>query len=374
MKAYVWGLDLVRFAAALMVVMFHFSWQQSNPQIGFDAGWIGVEIFFVISGFVIMGSAADATPIEFAERRIARLYPAAIACALLNLSVLLPFGYLAEAYGLHVREGIVEFVSSVLLFGRVFQVSALWTIPVELAFYSLVMFILIAGDIRRVTMLSALLIGWSALYLIPSALSVYGLSSFYVGPLGFASQLTLVGHGCFFGVGILIWKVFNRRTSAVESVVLAAGILLCCVEILVRSARLLPDYDFPVRLSAMAGSALAAFSISIVVIWGAGRINNRITLPPLLSLSFRKLGLMTYPLYLTHEAVGGVTYGFFRQMGYGQGPAFLAGLGMSLAASLVIVSAVEPSLRRWLMGMLHPSLERLTSSGSFGGALGTFRS
>jgi exopolysaccharide production protein ExoZ len=68
---YVWGLDLIRFAAALMVVVFHFSWQQPDPQVSFSPGWVGVEIFFVISGFVIMGSACKATPVEFLERRFA---------------------------------------------------------------------------------------------------------------------------------------------------------------------------------------------------------------------------------------------------------------------------------------------------------------
>ena len=44
---YVWGLDLIRFAAALMVVVFHFSWQHPDPQVFFNPGWVGVEIFFV---------------------------------------------------------------------------------------------------------------------------------------------------------------------------------------------------------------------------------------------------------------------------------------------------------------------------------------
>jgi exopolysaccharide production protein ExoZ len=64
---YIWGLDLIRFAAALMVVVFHFSWQQPAPQVFFDPGWVGVEIFFVISGFVIMGSAARLRPLNFSK-------------------------------------------------------------------------------------------------------------------------------------------------------------------------------------------------------------------------------------------------------------------------------------------------------------------
>ena len=49
-------------------------------------GWIGVQIFFVISGIVIANSAQSATPFRFAVSRFLRLYPAAwIAAAIICL-------------------------------------------------------------------------------------------------------------------------------------------------------------------------------------------------------------------------------------------------------------------------------------------------
>jgi hypothetical protein len=74
-KTYYGGLDLIRFAAAAMVLVFHVCfWSWANPGSSSFAlsgnvlqlpsvgsitwsGWIGVEIFFVISGFVIVQSA-----------------------------------------------------------------------------------------------------------------------------------------------------------------------------------------------------------------------------------------------------------------------------------------------------------------------------
>ena len=44
-------------------------------------GWIGVEIFFVISGYVIASSAEGAAPRTFLRRRAQRLLPAAWVCA-----------------------------------------------------------------------------------------------------------------------------------------------------------------------------------------------------------------------------------------------------------------------------------------------------
>ena len=44
-------------------------------------GWVGVEVFFVISGFVIANSASKTSPIEFLISRALRLYPAVWVCS-----------------------------------------------------------------------------------------------------------------------------------------------------------------------------------------------------------------------------------------------------------------------------------------------------
>jgi hypothetical protein len=121
--SYVWGLDLIRFAAAVMVIFFHLSWKSQNPDIAFAAGWVGVEIFFVLSGFVIMGSASGANVATFARKRFARLYPAAIACAVINLAVLVPFSDLANRHGLAVSAMPSTFIASLVLIKNPFLVA-----------------------------------------------------------------------------------------------------------------------------------------------------------------------------------------------------------------------------------------------------------
>src|SRR5690554_5644422 len=77
-------LDLLRFGAALAVVLFHLvetsAW---GTRFAFPAlsgvtmfGVYGVRLFFVISGFVILMSAWGHSPGRFVISRIARLYPA----------------------------------------------------------------------------------------------------------------------------------------------------------------------------------------------------------------------------------------------------------------------------------------------------------
>ena len=72
------GLDGLRAVAVVLVVVFHFY------EIYMPAGFIGVDMFFAISGFLITGILLKAentgisAVVDFFWRRIARLYPALV--------------------------------------------------------------------------------------------------------------------------------------------------------------------------------------------------------------------------------------------------------------------------------------------------------
>jgi exopolysaccharide production protein ExoZ len=70
-RPYYYGVDLIRFFAAIAVLIFHLGYlNQSGIEYRLVwplawQGWVGVEIFFVVSGLVIANSAAAASPIGF---------------------------------------------------------------------------------------------------------------------------------------------------------------------------------------------------------------------------------------------------------------------------------------------------------------------
>ena len=84
-----YSLDLLRFLAALMVVLYHFSYRGhiggftefSLPEIGgwSKYGFLGVDLFFIISGFVIAWSADKHSLERFIGSRFLRLYPGFLA-------------------------------------------------------------------------------------------------------------------------------------------------------------------------------------------------------------------------------------------------------------------------------------------------------
>lgn len=78
------SLTSLRFFAALFVLIHHtrHMWHHSmvTDRIG-QIGWLGVSLFFVLSGFVLMWTFNSAMPAaDFIARRLARIYPLHLFC------------------------------------------------------------------------------------------------------------------------------------------------------------------------------------------------------------------------------------------------------------------------------------------------------
>ncbi len=74
-----YGIDAARFIAALAVWAFH----RNHATYGY----LGVPVFFAISGFVISNSRTGRTVPDFLAARTARLYPGFVLCLVLTLAV-----------------------------------------------------------------------------------------------------------------------------------------------------------------------------------------------------------------------------------------------------------------------------------------------
>src|SRR5262249_17939386 len=94
-------LDLLRFVAAFSVLLFHYTFRGtaaldhvsdlSYPWLApvTKDGYLGVDLFFLISGFVILMSASSGSKRQFGVSRIVRLYPAYWVCCTATFLVLL---------------------------------------------------------------------------------------------------------------------------------------------------------------------------------------------------------------------------------------------------------------------------------------------
>ncbi len=340
------GLDAVRFLAALGVGVFHLSWRYP-PLAGLPpVGWIGVQIFFVLSGFVIAGSTEGATAASFARKRFLRLYPTAWLCTALGLVAILALGRPGDAIGIYDAFGTREVVSSVLLVGNTFIASAYWTLPIELAFYGLVFLLLLTGRPVNLGILARGLVVWSGVYMLAYLAWTLDLAAIPWIELDYGKRnMTLLRHGHYFALGILLFLAFSGRGMRRDRGWIGLAVAIALVEIGCRAGEIAGKAASHVTVPvifALATLIWVGFCLSMVA---AIRYNDRMPTGRGWRRWLRTLGLMSYPFYLLHESVGGSAMAWLVLHGVAPVPALASGLAVSGLASYLVADLAEPPLR-----------------------------
>ncbi|MET0338438.1 MAG: acyltransferase, partial [Caulobacter sp.] len=236
------GIDLLRFAAALSVLVYHLGHRAWAPPIEEaqirrmipDApaypelepvawlGWVGVEIFFVISGYVIASSAERASPFAFARSRALRLAPAIWVCSTITLgAVALVTGPDSETLKLYARTLALPFFPKAPWIDSVY-----WTLIVELVFYAMIFALLLMDAVRKIGAFAMTLGMVSSTMWFAHA---GGLLSGFVD--SWAAHLSLLRHGCFFAAGVLLWLLIVKRVTGLRLAVLLICVTACLLEI-----------------------------------------------------------------------------------------------------------------------------------------------
>lgn len=356
------GIDLLRFAAAFMVMAFHLGFwgcaaphSRTNSLVGVHAcssglapftstGWVGVEIFFAISGFVIAWSAQGQSALSFARRRFLRLTPAAWICATITTGVALAFSH-AEPV-----ELTRAYLRTLVFFPTAPWVDdAYWTLGVEFAFYAVIAVVLACGCSHRLPLVVAAIGGASASFWILRAVAgasgPSGLSSVLDAVAGSRySELALLQHGCFFCLGAILCDAVGGRLP--RSVLFALALYSSVggvLEIAASAARKAAITGYSLSVAA----PIAIWALGMVVIAASIRLATQPQRPPFLAWA-RRMGLMTYPLYLVHTLVGSVAIAALIRGGASGALALALAMSLSVALAFVVSDTLEPALRKAL--------------------------
>lgn len=335
-------LDGVRLIAALMVVSWHFVageaasvWDADTGELfgpihylaGF--GWLGVELFFLISGFVICMSSWGRSLSQFAISRITRLYPAYWVAILVTTAVvsLLPL----------VKKPLptVDILVNLTMMQGLLNVPhvdwSYWTLAVEIQFYLIFAIVVAFGVTYR--RLVTLCLAWSLVAIIAA---------------GFANtQLNMVlavNYTPFFVAGVAFFLIHRFGST----LVLWGIVALSWVIGLVRIKADLWWNGAPYRPVAI---ILTLFFILMALI--ALHVFDRIDWRWLTTA-----GTLTYPLYLLHQYIGLTII----KLVHGYGPAWLLLIGVVLFLLLVswlMYRLVERPIARLLRRHLQRSVDRM---------------
>lgn len=365
--AYVFGLDAIRFSCALIVALFHFTWKFPNEAHIMSFGWVGVQVFFVISGVVIANSATASTPYRFARSRFLRLYPAAWIAAILCFSILLivPQPHYASL-GIGVIPQLGALARSLLLAGDYAIASSYWTLPIEIAFYSVIFLAMLSGkcrlrEVARILACISTAYIVTLAYLLASKLSLGWLDLEY----GMKNML-LLRHGVFFSIGIYLWMVaYRRNLQAIDWILMVLSLGAAALEITCRSAQIINIYavgdKYSLSAAQVAWYALGVFLTFVLFIYHSLVNSERWTLSPATGACVRALGLVTYPFYLTHEIIGGAILYYLSNNGLARSASLCLAILGALSIAYLIAAYGEPRLRDTIVQLFRAAKAFVTA-------------
>jgi peptidoglycan/LPS O-acetylase OafA/YrhL len=319
-------LDGLRAVAALSVVGFHYTARYDAALVHvqplpFSLAWghLGVELFFIISGFVILMTVDRArSPADFVFSRASRLFPtywvAVLLTALTLRAVQMP-GYERSAFDIAVNLTMVP-----NQFGVASIDGAYWSLGIELMFYAWVLLLWRLGALRRPALAIAAACAVSLAANLSEQLGLRWPSAI--------KTLWMTQWSPWFALGAALYAHHSRGVPArvtlglVALAVLAIG---CGGQPLV--------------------AALAV--IACLLVHGAARGS----LPILGIRPLVAIGRVSYPLYLVHQALGWWVIVSLQQAGVPALGSILIAVSLAIGAAFLLNRAVEEpvmaALRAW---------------------------
>ncbi len=323
-------LDALRGIAAVMVMLFHYTWHGSAvlPELkliphGVSWGGYGVALFFAISGFVIfMTLERTHNAADFLASRFARLFPAYWIAVILTTVGLTTLGMPKL-----VQPTEIVLANMTMLHGFAYLPSVdgvYWSLEAELAFYACMLALWRMGWLERI---EAILLGWISLKLLwwdlPSMPTLLG-------------EVLVQRFIPWFALGMSAYRVHCGARRWVQQLpVLLLGMFSAGVT------------------EGAADGAVYALVTAIFVALIAGRL-TWLNQPVILWL-----GAISYPLYLVHQNLG-----YAAMLGLqSKGIPVWAALVCTLAAALALAHGIhvlveKPSLiaiRSWWKNRSTPA-------------------
>lgn len=360
-------IELMRFACALAVMGYHYGvafWMLPGvhpaqllaglhylPRAAsaLQFGWLGVEVFFVISGLVIVRSALCGSALAFLKRRALRLLPAAWVCATISLVLIGGVGGLDQALLAGWGRAVLFWPVGTPIDG------SYWTLGIELAFY-LAVAVCIAGGAGpdRIEHL-AIAIGLVSL--------LFWIGCTMGGSAGAAlmeareTNLLLLRHGCLFAVGALIARCQADGIGPLRVAAIAATLAGSATEIAVHAIQTANDTGLPRAI----GLACVLFVAAAAMLAGAERAQAGLTrwIRPEVA---RALGMITYPLYLVHQDAGAALSAVLIRSGVAPALALIVTGATMLVIAMLVAHRAEPWLRGRLVALLSGSRARRPDS------------
>jgi len=273
-------LDVLRGLAALGVLSYHYTTRYtelfspaSPPLFKFPLGMYGVQLFFMISGFVIfMTLGKTKRPLDFIVSRFSRLYPCYWVAIILTFTVIrilhLP-GREASLTDAGINFSMLQDWWSVRSVDGVY-----WTLPIELSFYILMFVFFLTKNLKYIEI-------WGLAWLIFMVWSSRLLWIVHWHAPGWLKISELLNYGHLFFAGILFYNLKTQGNAWYRH----AGLVLCLV------------VQYMIRVDNIGPMVVGVFFL-IFYLFVLGKLSWIVNKPMIY------LGTISYSGYLIHQNIG----------------------------------------------------------------------
>lgn len=320
-------LDALRGVAALSVVGFHYTTRfmdlygtASTPSLSLPHGHYGVNLFFIISGFVIfMTLERTKSPMDFVVSRFSRLFPAYWVAVAMTFLVTYTFGLPGKEVTAAQATGNILMLHGLLHIPHVDGVY--WTLEVELLFYMGMLALFSTRNMHRLPLALAVLLALRLAYEVAALLGTEWSWTL--------SRLLILKYLPWFALGIFVYQAIAgaHRPFVRQLGLVALGAIGC--------------------LAFVDGWKIAVLATCLALLVYAAASGR---LPLLRHPVLVFFGTISYTLYLVHENIGWVVQRAVLARGGSMNLSILAALAVSIALATLLTRVVEKPAMKFLRG------------------------
>lgn len=292
-------LDLIRFIAALCVVIYHYKTllveNIDNSPIFTNTlysitkfGYLGVDLFFIVSGFVIFSSALNRTCSQFVVSRFVRIYPTLWVCASATAASLYFF---EDSYSI----SIMHYLANLTLFHTYIGIESIdgvyWTLVTEIKFYICIYLLIFFKVIEKYKIWLTIWLGLTILFFISHQPFFLG---WFISPY----------YSPYFISGITFYLAKKNGYGVFHILTLSISLVLACIyayDIIDDFSRNISQLDRIIAVLIVCIFYLIFYLISV----------DKISMKA--SKTLMLMGGMTYPLYLLHNLIGKAIFNFYSE-------------------------------------------------------------
>jgi peptidoglycan/LPS O-acetylase OafA/YrhL len=327
-------IDALRGIAAIIVLISHYTWAYDfHYGLPFRAfhfcyGDLGVQIFFIISGFVIFMTLKRVTTTkEFIISRFSRLFPTYWLCIIITSLII--FLFPIPTLGNYTLKEIFVNFSMVAGFARIRYIDQVyWSLEVELWFYAVMALIFY---FKKLQYIDYIVIIWLLICVLSLCVDFPGEK--------YIKKSLLLHDAPLFITGILMYKIKLKTATFLNHITIPVAFFIYCFNL---------HENYPKDILPYLLVAVVYLVFYIYAFWGLAFLKNRV---------FLFFGAISYPLYLLHNVIGYVILYRLRVFIDNEFYYFMITAAIAILLAYIVTQFFDKKATRWTKNKLTTLLK-----------------